>query len=353
MYRISGPIASYALKVDDKNIILFGDMHESKNKQCSPCDQDCIYIVDLLKKMKQKTDLFIESYIYLHPKFLKRDGQTKDIISDVIKSFHKKMHNHNGKQYKQTRIHYSDIRTLVGFQPFWLTLQYLSLHLFTKTDETSISQMNFMQHISWCNTTKKLNQYIDIMLLSNDYIADIRNIIPQDSQSYFVNKVDLMLLQRKYVTRLKKQFNDLPSKYQELILAFHKDMCIKYHKQTQLYDKAMHKLILKQGNITKLDKYRIYFALLQWGVHLKDLYTLARMLYYFDKTNNIISFDGAAHSRIYANFFKKYMDAKIIHKENHFEEVTFATVSIPLPTKYLGLRCVKLPKQVVNDVFLM
>ena len=75
MHKISGPIASYALKV--------GDMHESKSKQCMPCKKNCVYIVDLLNKMKPKTDIFIESYIYSQ---VVEGVQSKDVITYVILS---------------------------------------------------------------------------------------------------------------------------------------------------------------------------------------------------------------------------------------------------------------------------
>ena len=84
------------------------------------------------------------------------------------------------------------------------------------------------------------------------------------------------------------------------VTPYHK---VKLHQKTKLYDKAMNNYILKNGTITQQDKYRIFYGLLEWGTHLKDLYTLARILYFFDKTDTIISYDGAAHSKTYAYFF--------------------------------------------------
>jgi hypothetical protein len=349
MYRISGPIASYALKVGDKNIVLFGDMHESKSKQCLTCKKNCMYIVDLLKKMKPKTDLFIESYIYSE---LVEGGQSQDVLTDVIVSNFKQMHKHMGKSKNGIKMHYSDIRTLLCFQPFWRTLSFLAHNLFKNITDTQTEHKNYMmQHISWCNTTHKLKQYIDVMLLSDDFITDARSIIPAESQQYFINKADLMFLQRKYVTRLRKQFNDLQPKYKHLLLAFHEDMCAKYHKKTKMYDIAMSNFIVKKGKLSRVDKYRIFHGLLEWGCHVKDLYTLARMMYYFDKTNNLISYDGAAHSKVYAYFFSTYMHAQLQHKESHFKDITLATFNFSVPSKVIGLRCVKLPKKVVEEVF--
>jgi hypothetical protein len=347
MYRISGPIASYALKIGDKNIILFGDWHESKSKQCLTCKKNCMYVVDLLKRMKPKSDLFIESYINLG------SSEPIDVLNDVIFNNFDQMFNHMGKGTNGVKVHYSDIRTLECFFPFWLSQIILWQNALTNIKGTPIEHVlnHFLRHISWCNTTQKMKQYIDIMLLSNDFIADARLIIPVESQEYFIQKKDMMFLQRKYVTRLRKQFHDLQPKYKHLLLAFHEDMCAKYHKKTKVYDKAMSNYIDKGGKISKLDKYKIFYGLLMWGVHVKDLYTLARMLYYFDKTDNIVSYDGAAHSKVYAYFFSTYMQAQLLHKESHFSELTLFNISIPFPSKLIGLRCVKLPKKVVKDVF--
>lgn len=357
MYRISGPIAAYALKMGDKNIILFGDMHESKSKQCISCNKDCMYIVDLLQKMKPKSNLFIESYIHSQ---VVEGAQSKDVLTDVILSNFMKMHNHMGKSKNSIKVHYSDIRTLICFQPFWIAMFLLIDSIFKTADDKQIATMNFfLQNISWCNTTAKLKQYIDIILLSNDFASDAQAIIPAESQSLFVNNADLMLsratsrsfAKRKHVTRIKKQLTDLQPKYKKLLLTFHEDMCVKLHQKTKPYDKAMNNYILKNEKISRLDKYRIIYGLLQWGSHLKDLYTLARMLYYFDKTKNIISYDGAAHSKTYAYFFSTYMNAQVHHKESHFKEISIASLHYPIPTQLVGLRCVKLPKHIIHEVF--
>ncbi len=105
MYKISGPVASYALKIGNKNIILFGDIHESKDKQCSPCNKDCIYIVDLLEKMKPKTDLFIESKIHSPAWYFKRI-QPEDVLTDLIKQNFQKMFAHKGKAVQGVKVHY-------------------------------------------------------------------------------------------------------------------------------------------------------------------------------------------------------------------------------------------------------
>lgn len=358
MYKISGPVASYALQIGDKNIILFGDMHESKDKQCFSCNKNCIYIVDLLKKMKPKTDLFIESFIHSSLWYYKRI-ECKDVITDVIKQNFQKMFAHKGKAINGVKVHYSDIRSLVSFAPFIHMLRYLLFEYNNDMNERTIIFLHLFTEIAWCYTLDKLKQFIDLMLLSDDYIFDVSSLVPKEVLKHFTHKYDLMMHQRKYITRLRKQFISLTKEHQQLLVRFHEDRCKilkNHHKQ---YDVAIKELLhhyaelpsrkamQREPKVEHLDI--LANALLKWGSHVKDLYTIARMLFYLDKSSNIISYDGAAHSRTYAMFFKTYMKAKVVYKENHFQQKTLLQklkfTSVPL------LRCVQLPTKVIHEVF--
>jgi hypothetical protein len=347
MYRISGPIAIYALKIANKNIMLFGDMHESKDKQCASCNIDCMYVVDLLKKMKPKTDLFIESSIYSQPEYYRR-LQPHDVIRDVVKTFHKDMHNHKGKSQGGVRVHYSDIRALMCFSPFDDLLYYMVRKYNYQDNEKDIAQFNTLNDISWCRTLDILKQFIDIMLTSDNYIEDVKHLIPHNVRHNFIYKNDLIVSKRKYVTRLKIQFQNLTKEQQILVLKFHEDKCKELKKKHSQYNVAM-KHYNEKKQLSAVGSVALFNALLLWGSHLKDLYTIARMLYYFDRTDNIISYDGASHSKVYASFFKEYINAKVIHKENHYRKTMFSMK--PKMTNGNEFRCVKLSKNVIQDVF--
>lgn len=357
MYKISGPIASYALKIGDKNIILFGDWHESNDKQCTPCKKDCIYIVDLLKQMKPKSDLFIESFIHSDPLDYDNRVEAHDILSDVIKHNFKKMFYHKGVTKKNIKVHFSDIRTLSSFISFYYMLWYIISKQRKIKSERQIAFLNTMYTISWCDTVDKLKQFIDIMLLSNDYIADVSNLIPKNVLKHFTQKHDLMVYQRKYITRLRKQFLSLTKEHQQLLVRFHEDTCKALKQQHRKYDAAMKQIVHHYAELPKSQKepgmtdlHTLANALLKWGSHVKDLYTLARMLFYLDKSNNIISYDGAAHSKTYALFFKKYMKAKLLHREQNYKTINMFNYTI-IWAKNTGFRCVELPKKVIEEVF--
>lgn len=353
MFKVSGPVACYALKIENKTIILFGDQHNEKTQLCSNCDNNCLYITDLLSKLKAKSDLFIESYVYSQYWYSERKANPKDVLGDVKKLFHSLMHTHSGKPKNGIRVHYSDIRSLINFSPFDDYLTYCLLKNVYGKNDADIQHLNTLPIISWSKTIHQLNQFIDIMLMSDDYISDVSEIIPSEHRKHFTYKYDLMTHKRKYVTRLRHQVLKLKPNHQQLIFTFHKDQCKQLIKQHIVYDVVMSNYIIK-GEITPKYENAIAFTLLKWGSHVKDLYTLARMLYYIDKSNHILSYDGAVHSDTYARFFRKYMKAKTLHKENHSKTnhaKNISLIQLLKPTKQTELRCVQLPLKVVNEVF--
>jgi hypothetical protein len=348
MFRVSGPVACYVLKNNNKNIILFGDRHNEREQLCSNCDNKCLYITDLLSKLKAQSDLFIESFIYSQYWYSKRKAQPTDVLGDVKKLFHSHMHTHSGKPKNGIRVHYSDIRSLLNFSPFDNYMTYCLLKFLHGHKEEDIKHLNTLPIIAWCKTIHELNKFIDVMLMSDDYISDVSEIIPREYRKHFTYKHDLMISNRKYVTRLRHQVLKLNPKYQQLLLAFHKDKCKQLKKQHGSYNIAMSNYISK-GKLTLENITDITVTLLNWGSHVKDLYTLARMLYYIDRTDNILSYDGAFHSKTYAEFFEKYMKAKIIYEENHVKNKSFLDFFKKQNKK--ELRCVQLPTKIVNDVF--
>jgi hypothetical protein len=318
-----------------------------------------MYVVDLLKRMKSKSDLFIESFVHSNPLYYRKEQH--DVLNDVIKTNFKQMFAHKGKSTKGVKVHYSDIRSLVSFAPFINVLDYLLFEYNNASINERITVFpNLLTEISWCDTLDKLKQFIDLMLLSDDYIFDVSKLIPKEFVKHFTYKYDLMTNKRKYITRLRKQFLSLTKEHQQLLVRFHEDTCNKLKQKHRQYDIAMKEMVIHYAELPQSRKAlqkepkvahlnTLAHALLKWGSHVKDIYTIARMLFYLDKSNNIISYDGAAHSKTYATFFKTYMKAKVVHKENHYRKTIFS--STPKFTNGNQFRCVKLPKSIIQEVF--
>jgi hypothetical protein len=348
MFKVSGPVAVYALKIKDKNIILFGDNHENKDNLCKTCDSNCLYITDLLLRLKPKSEMFIESFIYSEYWYSQRKAKPNNVLEDVIKVFHSKMHTHKGKPTKGVKVHYSDIRSLDNFSPFDDLTEYIMLRFINGKQHEEIQHLDTFDIIRWCESSSGLKTFIDIMLKSDDYIFDVSTIIPIRIRKHFTYKHDLMLHQRRYVTRLRKQMLKLQDSHQRLLLEFHEDRCNQLIKEHKAYDVLMTKIHLNQ-KITDNDVIGFGHALLDWGCHIKDLYTLARMLFYVNKSDNIVSYDGAFHTKVYADFFKKYMKASLTYKDNHITQRTRAGY-LKLK-RHIDYRCVSVPQKIISTVF--
>lgn len=260
---------------------------------------------------------------------------------------------HKGQSNRGVKVHYSDIRSLLCFEPFSDMLGFLIRKHNYNEDEKSIAFLNTIDSISWCDTLDKLKHYIDILLLSDDFISDVRKLIPNQYAKHFTHKYDLIVFQRKYITRIRKQFRTLSKTHQELLLKFHEDTCRTLKSKHRKYNVAMQRYITNHKKETKQkldDVVTLANALLIWGSHVKDLYTIARMLSYLDSSNNLISYDGAAHSKTYSHFFVKYMKAKLLHKVRNYKTMNLFNHTITW-AKNKDFRCVTLPITIVKEVF--
>lgn len=112
--------------------------------------------------------------------------------------------------------------------------------------------------------------------------------------------------------RIKKQIEKLSEDKKTMLLTYH------YDKISQLSTKQFFKdyeknreHALEDDDITSRHLARVMHMFINTLVHLMDMYHLARMLYYMDKTTNIISYTGSHHTHNYMEFFEKYMGLKL------------------------------------------
>jgi hypothetical protein len=343
MFKVSGPVSVYALRYNDKNIILFGDWHESTKQLCKPCKTDCVSVTNFFDKLKPHSDLFIESYYNSSIDFY---AYNQDVISNVnLKNFDK-MHSHNRQIHNNIRAHFSDIRSEKNLAIFYNTLSYYILKLNKGYKHEQIQNLNMLSYMTWCDSNTKFKKCIDVMLFSDDYIKDMSFVIPQEYNHYFTDKTQLKTLKGKKVTRLRKEFSEIPETYQKLIVQFHNDIIPKLLKKTKQFDKVMLKSTKGIHLLSNTDANVIILTLMSFLSYIKDVYTITRMLRYINRTNTIVSYDGASHSQTYAYFFKKYMNCITVHKEDPIH----SPLSIGIPMKLGKFRCVSLPKHLIDEV---
>jgi hypothetical protein len=219
----------------------------------------------------------------------------------------------------------------------------------TFTSDAHASKHQLLSVLKAFKTTSRLKRFVDVVVREDDYVDAIRRMfhdsdlgdsfIHEDSLSYNPLNSEHKLPR---VHRIRKQVLKLNSKDVKSIMRFHKHRCGEIQKETMDYDKCIRN-ILKIGHVDvhKEDALEIFYALLLWTSHLKDIYTLSRMLFYIRNkgAKTVVAYDGASHTMTYKRFFIEFVDnVMLIHEDNHIDDDNKRT-----------RRCVSLPKTFVEN----
>jgi hypothetical protein len=300
MVYIQGPVYVSIFKINNKNIFLFGDQHDTNHKDKLTKTK---FITEFIDNLKPSTDVFLESY------FLGKKNKRKlpiydsiSTITTVYNHYKDKMYNHNKREIN-LRVHYTDVRTSTDLI-FFMNMIFLLIETLT---DTPVEKNRFVKLYANFPTVQSLKQYSDMMLLSNSFEKDIA----QKLKRFEINVNDVAFYHNnKSVHRIRKQLLKLSNILQNKIIKYHNDVCDEFIHKYSKYDKAVSNI--KKDNNNKYIHYDELFVLetlLAWTSHLKDVYTLSRMLYYIIKGHhNIVSYDGYAHTKRYVKFFKNYID---------------------------------------------
>lgn len=342
MYRISGPVCVFAIQHKGTNILLFGDIHDGNEGLCADCSSrnSCIDITDFLGRISQPVDIFLESqWVSKQDRALALPPNEKDTITKIAKNFHSNMYKHVG-QGDGRRVHYTEIRTDDNFNAIMHLQQMMFMLAFEKGAKLSEIDLLLLGNLS---SIKKIARFINIVVKSNDYENDVSNLFSKTVASQLINIKSLTHRPNDITHRLpkihkvRKQLLKLTSGYRKAIMRFHKERCSELLHETSDYDNSVAN-IMKMKRIDAEDALYILHGLLLWFSHLKDMYTLCRVLYYIDKTGTVVTYDGADHTQTYKRFFTNYLeDTKLIHQHN-------------MSKKKKALRCVSLPYKYVQHI---
>lgn len=267
--------------------------------------------------------MFLESYFLGKHNIRKLPSyESTSIITSVYNHYKQQMYNHN-KNNQNLRVHYTDIRTNTDLI-FFMDMIYLLIQHLT---EARVRQNKFAKLYTNFPTVQTLKTYSDMMLLSNSF---------ENQTSEVFNGFDLhfsdvvVVYKNKKVHRIRKQLLKLDRKLQERIIKFHKDYCNNFIRKYSSYNTAV-KNILKNNNNIHYDELVVLQTIIAWTSHLKDIYTLSRMLYYIIKGHkNIVSYDGYAHTQKYVNFFMNYLDdTEHVYTHSIIQSKTYNYIKIP------------------------
>jgi hypothetical protein len=344
MIRISGPITVGAVKLKDgTEVLLFGDEHQSKEGLCKECKQKkgCYYITDFLDKLNKKpSELFLESFWMTPEEASKRSSKYQDdVIGNVNNHFFKKMYKHSNKTNKQTkgpiRVHYTDIRTEPNLRDLFKIIMGIYLKHLDGDSAINYDLSLLSKHFK---TTQRFKKLLDAMVLSDDYQKSIHTLLKKDS--IYATSFVSYKYSNKSVHKIRKQVLKIQDHTtRKCLLKFHKDQCNRIIKRHQEYNEVIERL-RRNSQLTEEDESVIFDTLIATFTHIADMYTLARMLSYIEKSEAkvFVSYAGAMHTLHYMMFFMAYLDGStMIHYQK--KNATSRTK-----------RCVSLPKDYVNSI---
>lgn len=323
MIYVSGPVSVYIYTILNKKLFLFGDIHTNTIKPY----KKSISIIQFLDKLPSTTDLFIESpYATNKNKNEIPSYESSSVITTLYNHYKDSMYKHNRKN-NDFRVHFTDIRMGSDLKLFMNIVDSLIQNIIKGNLQVEINDV--LSLATYFPSISKLVKYINLVVLSNNFKEDSYKLFPSfDNHDMITEDSQGMHI----VHRIRKQILKLDTYMQKQLLKYHKDKCKLLLNNTKIYDKVIknakqHNYILNQH-----DAIDLLITLTSWTTHLKDMYTLARILYYIiHGNNNIVSYDGNQHTLNYVEFFEKYMDKTIelLHQQSILNKNSKKYLTIP------------------------
>lgn len=310
MVLVSGPVSVYIFKINNKNVFLFGDIHTNQLVQ----SKKSVPITSFIDELPNTTDLFLESpYKTKQSKNELPDYESSSVMTTLYNHYKKKMYLHKRKNDK-SRVHFTDIRQGTDLEFFMDTADSLIESLIKNEEQIKIDKLKNL--FSIFPTMSKIVQYINLVVLSNDIKNKSETLLPDFDNLDMVTNLPNT---NHKVHRIRKQILKLDKSLQYLLIKYHKDKCKNISNQAVIYNRIIKNAIKHNYVLNQRDALDLLVIMMSWNNHMKDMYTLARMLYYiFNGNDNIISYDGNQHTLNYVEFFERYMnkDTKLIYYQS-------------------------------------
>jgi hypothetical protein len=350
-----------------KEILLFGDFHFSSTNECKKCKNGgCIHLRDYIKKMIMRDDPNDPVDFFIETAFLPKTNITKSLsnvkesrynkyIGEIAYSIGECLVPHKSgvckRLYPNSRMHYMDTRSQEPFTQVTSIIRNLSRDIaavlekilnnindITLIENIDKKYTNVMEHdaigqfTSFIVSSKKnFKNFIQILYKSKNPYDEIKKFVKIDKKLIDImynynNNKSILHGETKYTKQLKKvpQYADDIIEFNEAILDkfynnFNFSRCKEYThlmNMRELVENIITRPPVKQKQFIRqaiVDLEQLHILMLDTGVNLMDIYSLARMIYYNENNNsNIIAFAGDEHVTNYRNFFKKIGYAKIV-----------------------------------------
>lgn len=334
MIRINGPTQVVVLESNKNIIILFGDIHANKEGACKGCkrDKNCSDIITFINKVRNDTDIFIEAPNESGLEYIKE--WKEDYLLNLWKEYNTNMYSHKQLEIGK-RFHYTDIRNSM-------------IHLFNTNVslkygiDTLYKYYVTMRTIRLFDNYVKFERYVDAMVYSNDFKKSITKIFGEENVNWILTEIVLKTIQQGTKTRhvhpIRKQILKLSTDDREILFRYHINVLEDHRRRfSRIYNRERKLYLLKNQKTNEL----LGMVLFNVRAHIMDMYHLARMLYYKNKNEILISYTGQVHTEQYRSFFKHYykMEEKYEYSKNKGCEDDNKVI-----------RCVQFPKEIYKQI---
>ena len=315
--QLNGPVNFFRLKNNEKEIYIFGDMHNDIKiqKECSDLESFNFdkYLRYFFQKNKKNVDFMLETpksayvnkykydenYIYIE--------KIRKVFSDL------KL---NNPHYKYLKIHYIDIRANTIIQEPLIIIHYINFYNF----DYSIFQLRKII-LLYQNQLKIIEKF------KNNENAEINKENILDVVFYKIivkynNKKNKKIINEYFDSMCYLRIKYVMTLIKKLILIFKNNKLNEKLKMEHVNtDKELFKQYIdyKSNNTKLIDKLKklhnnIFMLITDIGVYIMDCYFFRRFL---DKEyiKNTIVYVGLYHASNYLHFLVKYYNYKIIEYE--------------------------------------
>lgn len=315
---ISGPISVIKLngKINnnEKNIILFGDIHINPNSQTECKDPNSVtikqYLNNIFTNTNQKLDFFLEISNLPDRHFRKGLLYTGNYLEQLAHYFL-----NNKDEYKNVRFHNSDIRNDINLFNF-IYIHSKEINNFLGNTLFYVDEIDYI--IEYIEEVKDyLNIVVHGLKKSSLQFKRIMNNIDSDSELKYHFSKDI------YKILFKIKNKDIEKKIKSIIKHLLKNLitdlnsfkkeCILIKKNLDSNLKYSLKQEIEVGSKFKLKFLDLNTKLQTFFTTINDMYILRRILDK-DYSKNIIVYTGHLHTVNLLNILLNYFNFKIIDK---------------------------------------
>jgi hypothetical protein len=301
-YTLTGPVSLNIFEFKKKRVYIFGDIHFSLENGCSEYTEFKKFKNYEFSQFLHKKFTTINKQFDFYLEITRLDTNYKKFNKDKPNSYinlalnkfincweydkkNKSYIQQCSKQYKNTRFHYTDFRTVHLLSIGYILDDLVSCGKECVWDNTYINYIIFSTLLMGLKTSNDIFSFMKVFI-SNDFFGELKKLKLTDLPQTFSPNYETELFNtknKKYVHRIGKQFMKIKPVYKSIIL----DKTQNILKDTRKY--------IKQKDFVQIKKY-----LLNIFEHILSIYT--------DKNKTTKYLKTLQNDKTYIKNIKKLLD---------------------------------------------